>query len=152
MSLGGIALNALWVLTETAADSIYESIDRVTDSTTNIIVSSSNNLNRSKDPYHKYLFQSAVHSTSTLFTRYYNGLIDIDLDYGKVMENEGYLQMYYSLKEKGMLKPNFEERVPNPEVHDDEVVSRIERVKNRSTIDIIGKMVNLTFDACNTPT
>jgi hypothetical protein len=132
----------------TAAKSISEPIDILANSKVNMVVSTSNSLNPSKDQFHKKLFRENTHYTTNGIARRFIGLIDIDRDYPKVMENEGYLQMYYSLKERGMIRESFKFRIPNPDVYDHNVAGRIENVNDVSTINIIGQVVRSVFDAC----
>ena len=140
---------ALSILIGTARDSVGDFINRVATSSTNIIVSTSNKLRPSKDKYHKDLFQSKTHfDMMNTITRKYNGLSNLDMDYAKVMDNEGYLQMYYSLEEKGLLKPGFEPRIPNPEVYNADVGSVIDRAANTGNLGVVSKLCVSTFESC----
>jgi hypothetical protein len=90
----------------------------------NVICSSmSNSFTKSKDPMHKNLF-SNYEADIDMNIRFYNGILFCYSDILKVVENEGYVQMYYELKRQN---PNetlvFD--IPNPEVYDKQKARKI---------------------------
>jgi hypothetical protein len=67
----------------------------------------SNNCNVSPDAFHKNLFSDHYAQTSKWLT-YYNTVLFTDLDMCKVLENEGYIQMYFrpSQRQTGNVRMN----------------------------------------------
>ena len=101
---------------DTAADSIASLIDLLYNGKTSTIISSSNGFNSSKDMYHKGLFVERV-KEMPLIQSFLQGVLYTDLTQIKILENEGYIQMYHELKSQDRLKDDFVFKIPNPDVY-----------------------------------
>jgi len=101
---------------DTAADSIASLIDILYNGKTSSIISSSNAFNFSKDMYHNGLFVERV-KEMPLLQSFLQGVLYTDLVQIKILENEGYIQMYQELKSQKRLKDDFVFKVPNPDVY-----------------------------------
>jgi len=105
----------------------------------NIICSISNGLNKSQDMHHHEMFDDAWKDHGML-ARLYNGLLYVDEDVMKIIENEGYIQMYHQLKRTKEAKTF---KIPNPEVYNKNAKKIIQEwrhvnVLNELIRDIIG--------------
>lgn len=85
----------------------------ITRNKDNIMCSASNNLNKSRDKFHKGMIDYLI-TDLTMGVRFYNGFFYTNEDAMKICENEGYIQMYYQLKKRKQAKVF---RIPNPEVY-----------------------------------
>ena len=107
-------------ITASANHSLQDMIDlNIINCETKLYCSMSNSLYKSKDKYHKDLFTDYVQQISRL-KRFYNGALYNDQNLIKIIENEGYIQMYYKLLETFPDKKLVFE-IPNPDVYNDNV-------------------------------
>jgi len=96
----------------------------------NIICSMSNELNRSKDKFHNDLFQDFSLDYSTPI-KLYTGILFEHENGMKILENEGYIQMYECLKRTGEAKVF---NIPNPDVYNRHVKTTMEDLKNKNIV------------------
>ncbi len=113
-----------------AADySLNDMVDlAVKKNNNNIMCSISNSLNKSKDKYHKGLFNDVQADFEPLL-RLYNGAFYFNEDVAKVLENEGYIQMYHQLKRTNEAKVF---KIPNPDVYNHKVKQILENWKQQN--------------------
>ncbi len=117
-----------WLFTNMAAseNSLNNTIDlSLPNNNKNIMCSMSNSYNKSKDKYHKNLFDN-VKLDIEFLKRLYNGIVYINEDIMKIIENEGYIQMYYQLKRTGEANKF---KIPNPDVYNKDVKEKIKKWK-----------------------
>lgn len=79
----------------------------------NIMCCASNNLNKSRDKYHKGMIDY-LYTDLTQTVRFYNGFLYTNENAMKICENEGYIQMYHQLKKRNK---NTIFKIPNPKVY-----------------------------------
>lgn len=119
-SLFNIYNNKLSNIMDTAENSIQDMLPLCTENCDNVIYCSmSNSLNKSKDKYHNGLFDN-WRKDCPYYIRMYNGLIFNNKSLIKIIENEGYIQMYYQLKQKYPNKKIIFD-IPNPDVYNSNV-------------------------------
>ena len=106
-----------------------------------ICCSMSNSFKKSKDPVHKNLFYDYQADIPTN-TRYYNGVLFCYLEILKVIENEGYAQMYHELKKKNPSETLVFD-IPNPEVYDKQKARKI--VANAIKLNFFPEIVKSFF-------
>jgi hypothetical protein len=126
-----LLLNSLSNIVNAANNSSQSAIgNNVKKCDTVIYCSMSNSLNLSKDKYHAGLFSDWQRQMSHN-VRFYNGAIYNDLPLIKLIENEGYIEMYYQLKAKF---PNRELvfKIPNPEVYNSNVKNIVNESMNKN--------------------
>jgi hypothetical protein len=100
-----------------------------------VYCSMSNDLDKSKDPIHNGLFTDwAMQCPDSL--RFYNGIICNNNLLMRVIENEGYIQMYYQLK---IIYPSRKMvfKIPNPEVYNSNAKEIVR--------DAVGRNLGLEF-------
>ena len=90
----------------------------------------SNTLTKSKDKYHKNLLDD-YYNDITHFKTCLVGVIFSNTKLLKIMENEGYIQMYYSLKQEHR---NIKFKIPNPDVYNENVRKIYNDFKNSNII------------------
>jgi len=128
----------------TPANSIQRLIDVIYKGETNTIISSSSEFDPSPDIYHKNLFTERLSDMPYLHS-FLQGILFTDLTQIKILENEGYIQMYHELKSKGRLKEGFVFTVPNPDVYGPETVAKFKKTLDTS---IIPTVIGDIFNAC----
>lgn len=97
----------------------------------NIICSISNDLNKSKDKYHKGVFKNYDLEYS-MFNRTYKSIITNNNDnFIKIMENEGYIQMYQQLRRTGEAKVF---KIPNPDVYNNNIKANFDEWVNENIV------------------
>jgi len=98
----------------------------------------STNLDPSEDIYHKNLFSNYYNEISQN-KAFYIGVLFENSDMLKVLENEGYIQMYYELKRnrKNKLK-NIVFDIPNPDVYNSNVKNIYDDFKK---LDFVGAII-----------
>ena len=102
--------------------------------------SMSDYLDRSKDKYHKNLFLNYLNDYN-LDTRLYLGILFKNTDVCKILENEGYIQMYYELKNNGYKNLKF--KIPNKDVYNKNVKKTMDDFKNQSIpLQILKDFIN----------
>lgn len=117
----------------------------------------SNNLDGSKDKYHKNLFSNYYKDTDQNLT-FYNAVLFSDIEMCKVLENEGYIQMFHALQNpRGKscdgacpsqktsrsdrssrhkpATPKLRFDIPNPEVYNDNVHAIYRAFRGRSVLE-----------------
>jgi len=115
-----LSVNTLQALTmNTAADSIVSLVDILYEGITSTVVSASSSFDESKDIYHNGMFIERV-TDMPLIQSFLQGILYTDLNQIKILENEGYIQMYHELKKQDRLKDGFVFKVPNPEVYNED--------------------------------
>jgi hypothetical protein len=90
----------------------------------------SNSLQISKDKYHKNLFSNYTDGESDTLHVYYLGIVFKNTDMCKILENEGYIQMYHELKNNGHKKLKF--HIPNKDVYNSNVSKIYEDFKTQN--------------------
>lgn len=86
-----------------------------------ILCKYSNGHIKSEDKYHKDLFNDYYTETPRIKT-FYNGVLFTDHNMLKVIENEGYIQMYYGIKKsRGYKNKKLEFKIPNSDVYNEKV-------------------------------
>jgi hypothetical protein len=129
---------------DTTADSVASLIDLLYNGKTSSIISSSNAFNSSKDMYHNGLFVERV-KEMPLLQSFLQGVLYTDLVQIKILENEGYIQMYQELKLQKRLKDDFVFKIPNPDVYGENTKKLFAETIERN----IGMaVVNDIFNAC----
>jgi len=91
--------------------------------------SMSNYLYKSKDKYHKNVFYNYSEDYNTN-NRFYLGVFFKNTDVSKILENEGYIQMYHELKSNGYKKLKF--KIPNKEVYNNNVSKIMSEFHNQN--------------------
>jgi hypothetical protein len=132
-----LAVNALSNIMGAANNSSQDMVDlNIRNCDTVIYCSMSNSFTPSKDKYHKDLFSDWGKDAS--FTiRFYNGAIYNDNTLMRIIENEGYIQMYYQLK-KAYPNKKMVFKIPNPEVYTANVKNLLnESMKKNIAIEFV---------------
>ena len=93
----------------------------------NIFCGFSNELNPSDDPIHNKIYFGDVN----LLSNFSHGLFYQTGDIPKIIENEGYIQMYSQLKRTGEA---IYFKIPNPEVYNETVVSKVTEFKQQNPL------------------
>jgi hypothetical protein len=93
----------------------------------NIFCCFSNDLNSSDDPIHNNIYLYNVN----LLSIYSHGLLYQTGDIPKILENDGYIQMYSQLKRTGEANVF---KIPNPEVYNETVVSKVAEFRQQNPI------------------
>jgi hypothetical protein len=121
--------NWLFSNTDTSEDSLDDMIDlSIKQNPKNIFCSMSNSFNQSKDPIHKGLFDNIKLDYDKLL-RIYNGLLYTNEDVLKIIENEGYIQMYHCLKKTKEAKVF---KIPNPDVYNKDASKKLAEWKTQN--------------------
>lgn len=94
----------------------------------NIFCCFGNELIPSEDPIHKNIFE--FYNLYTL-ANYGHGLLYQTGDIPKILENDGYIQMYSQLKRTGEATVF---KIPNPELYNENVVSKVSEFKQQNPI------------------
>jgi hypothetical protein len=95
----------------------------------NIICSVSNDLNKSKDKYHKGVFKD-FNLDINFIIRLYGPLFKTNnQNFIKIMENEGYIQMYQQLRRTGEAKVF---KIPNPDVYNNNIKANLDEWVNEN--------------------
>jgi predicted patatin/cPLA2 family phospholipase len=112
-------------------ESLEDMIDlSITPNHKNIFCSISNSLNKSKDPIHKGLFDN-IRLDYDFFLQFYNGFLYTNEDVLKIIENEGYIQMYHCLKKTKEAKVF---KIPNPDVYNKDASKKLAEWKSQNAI------------------
>jgi hypothetical protein len=127
-----------WLINNVAASEA--SIDNLLDlpiqeNDKNIICSISNGLNKSKDNFHRNLFDDIANDYD-VFARLYNGVLYYNEDVAKIIENEGYIQMYHQLKRT---KEAIVFKIPNPDVYNKNAKKILRDWKNQNIFSEFAK-------------
>ena len=128
----------------TPGNSIQSLIDVIYKGTTNTVVTTSSDFDPSEDIYHAGLFAERL-ADMPYIQSFYQGILYTDLTQIKILENEGYIQMYHELKSQGRLKEGFVFTVPNPDVYGPETVAKFKKTLDTS---IITTVIGDVFNAC----
>ena len=116
---------------DTSEDSLEDMIDlSIQPNPKNIFCSISNSLNQSKDPIHKGLFDN-IKLDYDMLLRIYNGFLYTNEDVMKIIENEGYIQMYHCLKHTKEAKVF---KIPNPDVYNKDASKKLAEWKTQNAI------------------
>jgi hypothetical protein len=95
----------------------------------NIICSISNDLNKSKDKYHKGVFKNYDLEYNSLNRLYKPIITNNNNNFLKIMENEGYIQMYQQLRRTGEAKVF---KIPNPDVYNNNIKANLDEWANEN--------------------
>jgi len=121
--------NWLFSNVDTSEDSLDNMIDlSIKPNPKNIFCSISNSFNQSKDPIHKGLFDN-IKLDYDMLLRLYNGLLYANEDIMKIIENEGYIQMYHCLKRTKEAKVF---KIPNPDVYNKDASKKLAEWKTQN--------------------
>ena len=111
---------------------------------TKLFCAMSNELHTSKDKYHKGIFTHYSKQISGL-KRFYNGILYNDENLHKIIENEGYIQMYYNLK-KIYPKKKMVFNIPNPDVYNENVNTLLKAsIESNLGVEILKSFMNAPF-------
>ena len=126
-----LVTNSLQNVMYAANNSMQSSIELNTnDCNTVVYCSMSNDLDQSEDKFHKGLF-SDWEKQCPYSLRFYNGLFYNMNPLMRVIENEGYIQMYYQLK-KAYPRRKLVFKIPNPEVYNSNVKEIVREALSRN--------------------
>ena len=131
-------LGALGTIINSANSTINSALDY---SSTNICSSMSNSLSKSNDTEHKGLFTDWEKQIPKNI-RYYNGVLFCYSDILKVVENEGYIQMFRALK-KQYPNDNLVFDIPNPDVYNKQKAKKI--IKKTSNLVFVPEIIKSLF-------
>ena len=113
--------NLIGAVTNASGKATIHLSEQLAENKNIILCKFSNNLITSNDENHKYLFSNYYDDVSQLKT-YLVGVLFENSDMLKVLENEGYIQMHYALKNNKKLKLNkINFNIPNPDVYNSDV-------------------------------
>ncbi len=131
MHMSDLLKNWLFSNMDASENTLNDMIDLSTpENKKNIFCTMSNGLNKSKDKFHRELFTD-IQLETDLLLRMYNGLLYTNIDMAKVIENEGYIQMYHKLKSTGEATVF---KIPNPDVYNENVKTIYENWKTQNVV------------------
>jgi hypothetical protein len=144
-TINNLLFNGLIQLMSSANNSLNTMLQlNSKDIETKLFCSMSNSLNKSKDKYHKGIFTDYVKQSSVI-TRFYNGILYNDENLLKIIENEGYIQMYYNLK-KIYPKKKMVFKIPNPDVYNENVNTLLKKsIESNLGVEILKSFMNAPF-------
>jgi hypothetical protein len=141
LTIPEIAIGALSNIMWAANNSSQDMLDlNIRNCDTVIYCSMSNSFAPSQDKYHNGLFSDWEQDVRQI-VRFYNGAIYNDNTLMRIIENEGYIQMYYQLK-KAYPKKKLVFKIPNPEVYNANVKEMVrESISKNVAFEFIKEIV-----------